>query len=400
MPGRIPTEQSRRRFLRHVLASPLIAHSLGLGAEAERRIASPKEAINIFDFIPVAQQNMLAAHWAYLETGVDDDLTVKANVEGFRRYQIRPYPFADVSRIDTTLELFGRKLRSPILLAPVGNLGAFHEEADVACARAAAARGHQFSVSVYSSRHPQEIAEAFGGPLWFQLYPTDNWEVTVQLIRRAEAAGAEVLLVTVDTPGGSNRETLRRAGNQRNPECRVCHEPGLHAFLKRHPIYRDIDVAKVTSGVRSYTRDFLDRVHETTRMRFVIKGVMTAEAARECVAHGADAVIVSNHGGRELESLLGAVEALEEVVQAVGGKIPVLMDGGIRRGTDVFKALALGAKAVGIGRPYVWGLGAFGQEGVERVLELLSAELAGVMKQAGAASLAAIGPQFVRRRPA
>lgn len=398
MPGCIPTGQSRRRFLRHVLASPLVAHREALSAGEQRRIASPKEAINIFDFIPVAREKMLAAHWAYLETGVDDDLTVKANLEGFRRYQIRPYPFADVAGIDTSLELLGRKLRSPILLAPVGNLRAFHEEADLACARAAAARGHQFIVSVYSSYHPEQIARAFGGPLWFQLYPTDNWDVTVQLIRRAEAAGSEALLVTVDTPGGSNRETLRRAGNQRSPECRPCHEPGLHAFLKRHPIYRDIDVARVKSGVRSYTWDFLDRVRETTRMRFVIKGVMTAEAARECVAHGADAIIVSNHGGRELESLLGAVEALEEVVAAVEGKIPVLVDGGIRRGTDVFKALALGARAVGIGRPYCWGLGAFGQEGVERILELMQAELAGVMRQAGAPTLAAITLRFVRRR--
>lgn len=398
MPGRAVIEQSRRRFLRHVLASPLAAHAFALDAGEQPRIASPKEAINIFDFIPVARGKMLPAHWAYLETGVDDDLTVKANIEGFRRYQIRPYPFADVGRIDTSLELFGRKLRSPILLAPVGNLRAFHEEADLACARAAAARGHQFIVSVYSSCHPHEIAQAYGGPLWFQLYPTDNWDVTVALIRRAEAAGSEVLLVTVDTPGGSNRETLRRAGNQRSPECRPCHEPGLHAFLKRHPIYRDIDVTRVTSGVRPYTWDFLDRVHEATRMRFVIKGVMTAEAARECVAHGADAIIVSNHGGRELESLLGAVEALEEVVAAVGGKIPVLLDGGIRRGTDVFKALALGARAVGIGRPYLWGLGAFGQEGVERILELMQAELAGVMRLAGTPTLAAITPRFVRRQ--
>jgi (S)-2-hydroxy-acid oxidase len=365
----------------------------------ERLIASPQEAINIFDFMPVAQKKMSPAHWAYLQTGVDDDLTVKANEDGFKLYQIRPRPFVDVERIDTSLELLGQHFRSPIMLAPVGNQKAFHEEADLAAARGARVRGHQFIVSTYASYHITDVAQAFDGPVWFQLYPTNEWDVTLQLIRRAEEAGSAVLMVTVDTPGGSNRETMRRGGNQSSRECRVCHQPGLQAFLKRHPIYRDIDSSRVRSGVRSYTWDFLDRVRQATRMKFVLKGVMTGEDAQECVGHGVDAIIVSNHGGRELESLLGTIEALPEVVQAVGGKIPVLLDGGIRRGTDVFKALALGAQAVCIGRPYLWGLGAFGQPGVERILELMQAELTQVMKLAGAPAIPAIGPGFVRRRP-
>jgi len=393
---------SRRRFLRHLGASPLLAAwAADSGAPAgDKLVASPQEAINIFDLEAVARRNLSPAHWAYLETGVDDDLTVKANAEGFRRFQIRPRPFADVGRIDTSIELFGQRFASPIMLAPVGNQRAFHEEADLASARAARARGHQFIISTYASYHVSEVAQAFGGPLWFQLYPTDDWDVTVQLIRRAEDAGSSVLILTVDTPGGSNRETMRRGGNQANPECRVCHQPGLQAFLKRHPIYRDIDSSRVRSGVRPYTWDFVDRVRQATRLRFVVKGVVTGEDAEDCVRHGVDGIIVSNHGGRELESLLGTIEALPEVVQAAAGRIPVLVDGGVRRGTDVFKALALGARAVCIGRPYLWGLGAFGQPGVERVLELMQGELVQVMRLAGTPAVRDIGAGFVRRRPA
>jgi isopentenyl diphosphate isomerase/L-lactate dehydrogenase-like FMN-dependent dehydrogenase len=393
---------SRRRFLRHLSASPLLAAwAADSGAPAgDKLVASPQEAINIFDLEAVARRNLSPAHWAYLETGVDDDLTVKANAEGFRRFQIRPRPFADVGRIDTSIELFGQRFASPIMLAPVGNQRAFHEEADLASARAARARGHQFIISTYASYHVSEVAQAFGGPLWFQLYPTDDWDVTVQLIRRAEDAGSSVLILTVDTPGGSNRETMRRGGNQANPECRVCHQPGLQAFLKRHPIYRDIDSSRVRSGVRPYTWDFVDRVRQATRLRFVVKGVVTGEDAEDCVRHGVDGIIVSNHGGRELESLLSTIEALPEVVQAAAGRIPVLVDGGVRRGTDVFKALALGARAVCIGRPYLWGLGAFGQPGVERVLELMQGELVQVMRLAGTPAVRDIGAGFVRRRPA
>ncbi len=392
---------SRRRFFRHLSASPLFAAwQAASDPGGDKLIASPQEAINIFDLERVARHTLSPAHWAYLETGVDDDLTVKANAAGFRRFQIRPRPFADVSRIDAGVELFGRRLASPILLAPVGNQRAFHEEADLASARAARARGHQFIISTYASYHVRDVAQAFGGPLWFQLYPTDDWEVTVQLIRRAEEAGSSVLILTVDTPGGSNRETMRRGGNQAGPECRVCHEPGLQAFLKRHPIYRDIDSSRVRSGVRSYTWDFVDRLRRATPLKFVLKGVVTAEDAEDCLRHGVDGIIVSNHGGRELESLLSTIEALPEVVQAASGKIPVLVDGGVRRGTDVFKALALGAKAVCIGRPYLWGLAAFGQPGVERILELMQAELVQVMKHAGTPRISDIGAGYVRRRPA
>jgi isopentenyl diphosphate isomerase/L-lactate dehydrogenase-like FMN-dependent dehydrogenase len=393
---------SRRLFFRHLSASPLVAGWAATSSVsgADKLITAPQEAINIFDLEAVARRTLSPAHWAYLETGVDDDLTVKENIQGFRHFQIRPRPFADVSRIDTAVELFGQKFASPILLAPVGNQRAFHEEADLASARAARVRGHQFILSTYASYHVSDVAKAFGGPLWFQLYPTDDWDVTVQLIRRAEDAGSSVLILTVDTPAGSNRETMRRGGNQASQECRVCHQPGLQAFLKRHPIYRDIDSSRVRSGVRAYTWEFVDRVRQATRLKFLVKGVVTGEDAADCVRHGIDGIIVSNHGGRQLESLLSTIEALPEVVQAAAGKIPVLVDGGVRRGTDVFKALALGAKAVAIGRPYLWGLAAFGQPGVERVLELMQAELVQVMRLAGTPAIRDIGPGFVRRRSA
>jgi isopentenyl diphosphate isomerase/L-lactate dehydrogenase-like FMN-dependent dehydrogenase len=191
---------------------------------------------------------------------------------------------------------------------------------------------------------------------------------------------------------------LRRAGNRNSEECRVCHQPGPQAFVAAHRTFEGIDYSGVKSGLRSITLDLIAKVRSVTKMKVIIKGVMTAEDAELCVKEGMDGIIVSNHGGRQAESLLGTIEALPEVVAAVNGKMPVLIDGGFRRGTDIFKALAIGADAICIGRPYLWGLGAFGQEGVERVLELLRRELVITMQQSGANSIGMITPAYVRKR--
>ena len=171
-------------------------------------------------------------------------------------------------------------------------------------------------------------------------------------------------------------------------------------MLKEHPMYDGLDVSKFQGITNPVTWESIDRIRELTRMKIVVKGVMASEDAQLCVEHGLDGIVVSNHGGRQEETLLSTIEVLPEIVNVVKGRIPVLIDGGFRRGTDVFKALAIGATAIGIGRPYIWGLGAFGQRGVERVLELMQAELVMVMKQAGATTIGKITPEFVRRRSA
>ncbi|MCW5976944.1 MAG: alpha-hydroxy-acid oxidizing protein [Bryobacteraceae bacterium] len=398
---------SRRRFLEYVRQSPLfapLAAAAGLSGRAgaaEPVIGDPVEAINVFDFMPPAQKKLSAAHWAYLMTGVDDNRTVEANSEGFRLFQIRPRGFVNVETVDTSVELYGTRLESPIVLAPVGHQRAFHPEAELAVARAAREKGHQVMLSTFSSVHVREVAEAHGAPLWFQLYPTSEWSVTEQVLRRAEDAGCPVVALTIDAPAGSNRETLRRLGNRdKNPQCGACHRPGAERFVAGHPTFAGIDYSRVRSGLRSITLELVERVRRATKMKIVAKGVMTAEDAELCVKEGLDGIVVSNHGGRQAESLLSTIEALPEVTATVNGKIPVLIDGGFRRGTDVFKALAIGADAICIGRPYLWGLSAFGQAGVERVLELLQAELVTTMKQSGANSLDMITSAYVKRRSA
>jgi isopentenyl diphosphate isomerase/L-lactate dehydrogenase-like FMN-dependent dehydrogenase len=204
--------------------------------------------------------------------------------------------------------------------------------------------------------------------------------------------------VTVDTPSGGNRETVARAGRRGEGECKTCHEPGLKGMMKEHPMYDGLDVSKFQGITDPVTWESIDRIRDLTRMKIVVKGVMTGEDAQLCIEHGLDGIVVSNHGGRQEETLLSTIEVLPEIVNVVKGRIPVLIDGGFRRGTDVFKALAIGATAIGIGRPYIWGLGSFGQRGVERVLELMQAELVMVMKQAGATAIGKITPEFVRRR--
>jgi 4-hydroxymandelate oxidase len=393
---------SRRRFVEHVLRSPLVAAGAVAAQSVPARapITSAREALDVFDFAPLAQKNMSAAHWAYLMTGVDDDLTRDWNHDAFGLFQIRPRRFVDVERIDTSVQIFGQRYPSPILLDPVGSQRAFHADGEMATARAAHARGNQMILSTVTATAMRDVAKEYQRPLWFQLYAGNDWGITKGLIQKAEESGCPALLVTVDTPSGGNRETAARGGRRGEGECRACHEPGLKGTLKEHPMYDGLDVSKARGVTNPVTWELIDRIRGFTHMKIVIKGVMAGEDARLSVERGMDGVVVSNHGGRQEETLLSTIEVLPEVVSAVKGKIPVLVDGGFRRGTDVFKALAIGATAIGIGRPYIWGLGAFGQPGVERILQLMEAELGMVMQQAGTPAIGKITPEFIRRRSA
>ncbi len=419
MKSQTPNSLSRRRFIEYLSASPLYLPAVMSAAGAVGRapaspaflqsardttgpaqslIPSATDALNVFDFMPVAQQKIAPQHRAYLMTGCDDNLTVQANRDGFQLFQIRARRFVDIENIDTSVRVFGQQYPSPFMLAPIGSQRAFHSEGELASARAARERGAQMILSTMASYHFRKVAEAYQRPLWFQLYPTNDWEVTQRLIENAERADCPVLVLSADNPTRSNREMQKRAGDRESPRCQTCHQPGVQGFLREHAMFEGIDFSRVRSHLYPITWSLIDRIRRVTRMKLVIKGVVTAEDAELCVRNGIDGIVVSNHGGRQEESLLSTVEVLPEVVKAVNGKIPVLIDSGFRRGTDVFKALALGAKAVGIGRPYIWGLGAFGQQGVERVLELLQAELVITMKMAGCTAISRITPDFARRR--
>jgi isopentenyl diphosphate isomerase/L-lactate dehydrogenase-like FMN-dependent dehydrogenase len=246
-------------------------------------------------------------------------------------------------------------------------------------------------LSAGASSPLQEVIAARKAPLWQQLYATDDWKVTEAIVHRAQNAGCTAIALTVDSPPGRNSETLRRAMQHDDRVCTQCHVGGKHDMWLRAPMFAGIDVSRVTGlAPASMSGDYLDRVRKLVSVKFLVKGVVTAEDATQAMQAGVDGIIVSNHGGRQEETLRSTIECLPEIVAAVGARIPVFIDGGIRRGTDIFKALALGATAVGIGRPYAWGLTAFGQPGVEAVADILTRELRSIMRQAGTPDLASI----------
>jgi isopentenyl diphosphate isomerase/L-lactate dehydrogenase-like FMN-dependent dehydrogenase len=393
-------------MLRSVFAAPLLAGlapALCASRSDDRLIASAAEALDVFDFHPCARAKLPPAHWGYLETGVDGDATLRANDEGFANYSLRMRRLVDVSRIDTSIRLFGATWPSPIFLAPIGSQRAFHPDGEIASAKAARSRRHLQILSTVSSTGVEDVNAARGEPVWYQLYPTDQWPLTVALVRRVEAAGCPVLVLTVDLQGGSNRVTLARAARGDSRDCTACHvrSPRLADEIAPKPMFRGLDVRAVEDLTQpDMSWDYLRRLRDIWPRTLVLKGLVTRDDALLAVEHGVDGIVVSNHGGRAEDSGRASIDSLAEVAPAVAGRIPVLVDGGVRRGADVFKALALGATAVGIGRPYIWGLASFGQEGVERVLEIVQSELAGTMRQAGTRRLAEITASHIvdRRR--
>jgi isopentenyl diphosphate isomerase/L-lactate dehydrogenase-like FMN-dependent dehydrogenase len=398
----------RRRFLTFLASSPLLASGVpewlaGFAEAADARddvveralISSPGEALNVFDFEPAARQRLPPAHFGYLATGVDDDATLRANRTGFSKFPIRSRRLVDVSKVDISTELFGATWKTPIVLAPMGAQKTFHPEGEVASARAAGARGHLLILSTGTTASLAEVTSARGGPIWYQLYPTNTWRITEALVKRAEAAGCPVLVLTVDLLVGRNTETQSRFAKTDPRQCSSCHQPGWQGYLRRKSMFEGLDLTGVSLFSPGLTWDIVRRLKDITKMKLVVKGLETREDAELALRYGVEGIIVSNHGGRAQESGRATIECLPEVIDAVQGKIPVLVDGGFRRGTDIFKALALGAKAVCIGRPYGWGLAAFGQAGVEKVLELLTRELELMMRHAGVTSLSKLDRSFI-----
>ena len=376
--------RSRRAFLQFLAGSPLLAGlaPFRLQSIADYVISDPSEAINVLDFEAAARKALPPAHWGYLSTGVDDDATLKANREGFSHYQLRSRRLVDTTKIDMSVDLFGTKWETPIVLAPSGTL--FHPEGPLPVARAAQKQQTlQILGGVQERNHPiEEVMKARGGPVWYQLYASQDWEMTQQVVKRIERSGCPVLVWTVDILGGRNLETAQRLRRLDTRECMSCHTT-------------DPQVRPGQAGRNTLTYETLRRMKDMTSMKILVKGIENPEDAGLCVQNGADGIIVSNHGGRATESGRATIDSLPEVVQAVRGRVPVLVDGGFRRGTDVFKALALGARAVCIGRPYMWGVAAFGQPGVESVLAILRREFNLIMAECGKLSVAEITPSSI-----
>jgi 4-hydroxymandelate oxidase len=402
---------SRRSFLRFLAASPLFASLDLTGCTREvgtpkaaallpDLVKTPQEALDVFDLRAVAQHNLPPAHWGYMATGVDGETTLRANEEGYARLYLRPRRLVDVTTVDTRIRLFDRDWPSPIVMCPVSGQMAFHPDRELGSARAARAKDTLQILSTVANSSVEEVSEARGEPVWYQLYPTARWDVTQALVARAEKTGCPAIVLTVDLPVDSNRLTAARLARTDTRDCTTCHGTTAQresTYFSQKPMFKGLTVRRPEMRAPAITWDTIKRLRDLTRARLLLKGIVTREDAALALSAGIDGLIVSNHGGRAEESGRATIDSLPEVVEAVGGRIPVLVDGGVRRGNDVVKALARGATAVCIGRPYVWGLAAFGQPGVERVLDLLRAELVRSMQLAGTPTIKSIGAGSIGR---
>ncbi len=334
------------------------------------------EPINVFDYEMLAQAHMEPSAWNYYQSGSDDEVTMRANRAAFERIRLRPRILVDVSTCDMRTIVLDTPVSMPILIAPT----AFHSLAyltgECATAQGAGRSGTLMVVSSSSTRSLEDIAREASGPLWFQLYVHDR-KSAEELVHRATKAGYRALVVTVDSPRWGRKERSIRSGF-------------------RLPQKANFINAEATADVIPLTWESLAWLRSLTPLPLVLKGILTAEDATLAVEHGVDGIIVSNHGGRQLDTAIASIEALPEVVEAVNGGCEVYLDGGIRRGTDILKALALGARAVLVGRPILWGLAANGADGVSHVLELLRTELEAAMALSGHPTLESLDRSLVK----
>jgi 4-hydroxymandelate oxidase len=404
----------RRAFLGFLAASPVLAYAgfnsrwidevlaAPLPEQSEVVIKSVKEALNIFDFEAVARVKLTPAHYTFITDGSFNNETMRANREGFDKYEVRLRRLYGITKVDQSVKLFGKTWESPIFFSPVGRMNAYYPDGAVVLARAAKSTGtlqilSGSAVVLIDPTGIENVVAARGEPLWLAGLGSSMDE---KALRRFESTGCPVLVWTIDD-GGANTigaKSLQRVGvrdldREADDRCVGCHS-NLPTISRINPS-TPMDVLGAIGALQGETSvklnwDDVKRVRDTTRMKLVLKGIVAGEDAALAVKHGVDGIIVSNHGGHEDASGRGTIECLPEVLSGAGGKIPVMIDSGFRGGADIYKALALGATAVGIGRPHIWGLSAFGQEGVETVVAILRRELQAIMAQTGAASVAQI----------
>lgn len=377
---------NRRELVRNLVG--LAAGSPLLPAEVPDELMGP---VNVHEFEEVAKRKMHKLAYDFIAGGVEDEYTLRANREAFGKFALRPRVMTDVSNVSLAVDLLGMKLASPILIAPTGGKNLVIESADEKVAAAALAS----KTLICSATGVQKILER-GEPLlwWSNTIGAATKAQARSYARRIEDGGGRAITLTVDNQYQSNRDRNNRnrfdygymqTGVPKDGEPKPAPKsPALPAMWQPH--------------TPQMTWEQISWLKEGAKIPVIVKGIIHPEDAALAVKHGADAIVVSNHGGRQLDGVMGTLEALPDCVDAVGGKVPVLMDGGLRRGTDILKAMALGAKAVLVGRAPLWGLGAFGQPGVERVLWMLNAELKLAMALAGMAKPGDITRTLVTRK--
>jgi isopentenyl diphosphate isomerase/L-lactate dehydrogenase-like FMN-dependent dehydrogenase len=349
--------------------------------------------VNVDDYAEAARERLDPGAYGYIAGGAGDEHTLRANTAAFARWELRPRVLVDVGSVTTAARVLGHELALPLLVAPTALQRLCHPEAELPLARAAARAGTVMTLSTLSSVTPAELAAgAPDGTKWLQLYWSRDRGFTQELVQSAADAGFSAIVLTVDLPVAGRRERDIRAGFALPDDLEL---PNLPLALRRE----DFHTALNTVVDDTLTWRDLEWLRSVSELPLVLKGILTAEDALLAAEHGAEALVVSNHGGRQLDGVPAALDALPEVLEAVGERVEVLVDGGIRRGTDVLKALALGARAALTGRAVLWGLAAEGEEGAAAVLELLRRELEVGLKLLGCASPAEVTRSHVRRAP-
>lgn len=349
--------------------------------------AAASEPVCLADFEPLAKAKMPVMGWEYVSGGAADELTMKWNKEAFQRIRLKPRVLVDVSRLDTRITLFGQEHAFPIILAPTAAQKLTHPEGELATARGASAANTAMVLSSFSNTSLEDVAAVTKKPLWFQLYAQTDHGFTRELVQRAEAGGYRALCLTVDTPitGARNRETRANVKLQSLPNMK-----GLKGFGNESTVQTgSLDIFSSVLDAALSWKD-VEWLRSFAEVPLLVKGVLNPDDADRAVQAGVAGIMVSNHGGRNLDTVPATIDALPQVADKVAGRVPVFVDGGIRRGTDVLKALALGANAVLIGRPYLYGLGAEGEAGVTKVINILQREFAMAMALTGRTTIASI----------
>ena len=375
---------------------------------------------NINDLRSLAKRRLPRSMFHYIDGGADDEVTLRRNTDAFDEYEIQPRFLRPVDKIDTTVTLFGKKLDVPFFIAPTGMSRLFHHTKENAVARAAAKFGTAYSLSTLGTASLEEIAKETDGPKIFQIYILKDRELTQEFVDRCKAANYDVLCLTVDVPLAGNRERDKVTGMTMPPRFTM---KSLFSFfthlnwsfnLLLHPDFRLANVVhrvdalgKGAMGLIEYVNGQFDRTvtwDDAARLiqqwggPFVIKGILTAEDAKRAREIGATALMISNHGGRQMDGVPAAIDCLASIKDVVGSDMELILDGGIRRGTHILKALALGADAVSIGKAYLYGLAAGGQKGVELALQILKDELERDMALMGCGTIQELSTEFVKHR--
>ncbi len=377
--------EALRGFGAFVASSPLLEAQFAK-REDHRRAPSLDEIANVLEFEPVAKAKIPQAAYDYVAGSVEDEVSLRRNRKAFDWVRLLPKRMAGVAHVDLSTQILGQPMKAPLLVAPTAGHLQLHPSGEMGTHRGATAAGVTMAVSHVSSQPFADVAKAADGPLWSQLYIHRNVVGAQERVIAAEAAGAKAIVWTVDGQFRSLRERLDHNANlseaslQRSRRGTPASRTGPYGLRYESP---------------DETWEFLQTIRSWTSLPVLIKGLLTADDALLAIDAGADAIVVSNHGARYASNDPATIEVLPEIVDAVGGRIPILIDGGFRRGEDILKALAIGADAVQVGRPPLWGLGAFGAAGVERVLTLLQAELAAAMASCGCAKLADISRRIL-----